>query len=117
MTPSQLLNRLYFDRAFIEVARIIGYEGVELVAFWEQAKKLGIPNGKMLNAVYELTRGDKREETPPRYELSGPARDACWQLLGPEPGHQLYEEMRRGLEEEPAPVAEPSKKARKPRGR
>ena len=46
-------------------------------------------------AVHELTRGDKWEEKPPRYEFSGPARDACWQLLGPPPEHPLHEEMRR----------------------
>ncbi len=68
LTTNQLLHRLYFDRAFTETARIIGYEGVELPAFWAATKKLGIPLEKLLTAVYELTRGDQREGTPPRYE-------------------------------------------------
>jgi hypothetical protein len=85
LTTNQLLQRLYFDRAYTETARIIGYGGVEMSAFWEQAKALGVPQGKLLNAVYDLTRADRREEKPPRYELTAPAREACWQLLGPAP--------------------------------
>jgi hypothetical protein len=85
LTTKQLLNRLHFDRAYTEAARIIGYGGIEMSAFWKQAKTLGIPHNKLLSAVYDLTRTDKREEKPPRYELRGDIRDLCWQLLGPAP--------------------------------
>jgi hypothetical protein len=96
LTNNQLLQRIYVDRAYTEVARLIGYEGVEMSAFWAEAKKLGIPQAKLLSAVYDLTRSDRREERPPRYELSGPAREACFQLLGPPPEHELHGRMREG---------------------
>jgi hypothetical protein len=119
LTTKQLLQRLYFDRTYTETACLIGYQGIDMSAFWEQAKAFGIPQGKLLTAVYDLTRGDRREEKPARYDLTAPARDACWMLLGPPPGHPLREELDRlkeplGAEES---HAEKAKKARKLRSK
>jgi hypothetical protein len=56
-----------------------------LTAFWAATKGLGIPQAKLLDAVYELTRPDKREATPPRCELRDDVKHLCWQPLGPSP--------------------------------
>jgi hypothetical protein len=86
--PRQPLHiRLYTEPALYEAARIIGYGGTELTAFWTAAKKFDVPQDELLNALYDLTRADKREENPPRYELTAPTRAACFQLLGPSPEH------------------------------
>jgi hypothetical protein len=90
--PSLLL-RLAFDPAYYEAARIIGYGGIDMAAFWEQAKQLSILPETIRHAVYDLTRYDKREGKPPRYELNEPVRRLCWQLLGPPPEHPLFAEM------------------------
>src|SRR5207248_92687 len=70
-------------------------------------------------AVYELTRPDKREENPPRYELRGDVRDLCWQLLGPPPEKEdaFWCHPDGTPMERPQAQAEPEKKARKPRDR
>jgi hypothetical protein len=83
----RLWQKLYFAEVYAETARIIGYAGTEPLAFWEAARGLADKHGKqkVLNAVYDLTRADRREASPPRYELNGPAREWCWQLLGPPP--------------------------------
>jgi hypothetical protein len=89
----QLMLRIGFQPAYYEAARIIGYSGCLMSDFWEKAKQLDIPQDKLLPAVYDLTRADKREQHPPRYELNEPARKLCWQVLGPPPEHSLYAEM------------------------
>jgi hypothetical protein len=95
--PRQPLHiRLYTEPALYKAARIIGYDGVTMSDFWAQAKKLDVPQDQILPAVYDLTRGDKREEKPPRYELSAPARQACWQLLGPPPEHPWHGRLVKG---------------------
>jgi hypothetical protein len=82
-----LWEKLYFDEVYAEAARIIGYAGIDSFAFWDAARGLADKHGqqKVMNAVYDLTRADRREASPPRYELNGPAREWCWQLLGPPP--------------------------------
>jgi hypothetical protein len=100
MASDSLTMRLYRERALYEAARIIGYAGVEPFAFWDKAKELGltekIGKQKLLMAVYDLTRADRREASPPRYELTAPARKACFQLLGPPPEHELYDAIKHG---------------------
>jgi hypothetical protein len=95
--PRQPLHiRLYIEPALYEAARIIGYGGVTMSDFWAQAKKLDVPQDQILPGVYDLTRADKREEKPPRYELSAPARAACWQLLGAPTEHGWHGRLRYG---------------------
>jgi hypothetical protein len=119
LSGSELLRRLYHDQAYVETARLIGYAGIEMSAFWDKAKALGIPNNKLLSAVYDLTRHDKREEKPARYELRGDVRDLCWQLLGPPPEKEdaFWRHPDGTPMERPQVEGETEKKARKPRGR
>jgi hypothetical protein len=147
MASNSIAMRLYFERPLYEAARIIGYAGIEPFAFWDRAKELGlveeIGKQKLLNAVYDLTRADRRETSPPRYELTAPARKACFQLLGAPPEHEMHDFIKHGppnvIGEENArrwqeqyrkrqqaeadqtaegeAQAEPEKRTRKPRGR
>src|SRR5262249_23086385 len=148
-----ILQRLYWERPLYEAARIIGYGGVEPFAFWDQAKALKIEvDGNMvpligderpsrtkqevLMAVYDLTRADKREGSPPRYELTAEARKASFQLLGAPPDHPLHDAIKHGppnllseaeqkrwqddfqrCNHAEAAQAAPEKRTRKPRGR
>jgi hypothetical protein len=103
MTKPPLMLRLAFQPVYYESARIIGYSGCLMSDFWERADKLGIPKDKLLTAVYDLTRYDKREQKPPRYELNDQSRRLCWGVLGAPPEHPLYaerEEQRRLFREE-----------------
>ena len=82
MTRPPLYLRLYFQRPLFETASLIGYAGIEPFAFWDQAKKLGIPTQQLQNAVYGLTRADRREASPPRYELREDVKQLCWLPAG-----------------------------------
>jgi hypothetical protein len=88
--------RLYFERPIYEAARIIGYARCSPSDFWDKAKQLGIPQGRLHKAVYDLTRADKQEASPPRYELAAEARQTCYQRLGPAPEHPLADCLRHG---------------------
>jgi hypothetical protein len=82
----KLLDKLYANPVYAAAARIIGYGGCSPFEFWDAAKLLPIYNQpRFMTAVYDLTRTDRREASPSRYELNGPAREACWMLLGPPP--------------------------------
>jgi hypothetical protein len=94
MSKDSLALRLYFQRHLGEAARIIGYAGCDPAAFWGAAKQLDIPRQKLQDAVYELTRADKREGSPPRDELRADVRKLCFQLLGPAPEHPDHDEIR-----------------------
>jgi hypothetical protein len=118
MSKQPLYLRLYFQPVLYEAARIIGYDGCAPFDFWDAAKKLGIPQQKLFDAVYELTRTDRREASPPRYELREDVKQLCWQLLGPPPGHPEYVEKAKTPEPAAeADQAEPVKKPRKRQGR
>jgi hypothetical protein len=119
LTTKQLLRRLYHDKAYVEMARIVGYGGCPLAEFWEKAKPLSITQGRLLSAVYDLTRPDKREGPSPHYELMDDVKHCCWQMLGPPPGHLPYAEMRPKAEPEQTEEAavDKIKKQRKARGR
>src|SRR5438128_2746707 len=69
-----LWQQLYFDEVYTE-ARIIGYAGITPFGFQDAAKALADKHGqqKGMNAAHDLTRTDRREASPPRYELNGPA--------------------------------------------
>jgi hypothetical protein len=131
-----LHTRLYFRRPLYEAARVIGYEGIEPFAFWDAAriggiikdlaKQSGITEEKakheLLMAVYDLTRPDRREASPPRYELWEDVKKHCRQLLGEPPGHPDYRADRQKdylaelLAQEPPQEGKP-KKPRKGRSR
>jgi hypothetical protein len=96
MPKEPLYYRLYFRPAYHEAARIIGYAGCSPFEFWDAAKKLGIPQEQLQDAVYDLTRTDRREASPPRYEFTTPARALMFQLLGPPPEHPLHGRMGKG---------------------
>jgi hypothetical protein len=107
-----LHNRLYFQPALFETARIVGYRGIASSKFWEKANTLGIPTAKIQAAVDELTKAELRQQSEPRYELTPEARKLCWQLLGPEPGHPDFKRMGRKPEAEEAGHAAKVKKPR-----
>jgi hypothetical protein len=126
LSKTELLRRLYSDPAYIQTAHIIGYGGCGPFEFWDAAKHLPCDHqGEFRDAMFDLTRTDRREASPPRYELREDVKKLCWQLLGPPPGHPLREEMDKLKEPpaEPAPVqaeeghAEKVKKSRKTRGK
>ena len=66
MAKRPFLMRLYFEPAFFESARIIGYDGLDIADFWKAAKKLNLPQHDILMAVYDLTKADKRGRGPSR---------------------------------------------------
>jgi hypothetical protein len=96
MPDPPLHIRLYAEAALYDAARIIGYGGIEMAHFWAQAKKLELPQEQLPAAVHDLTRTDRREEDPPRYQLTAPARKACFQLLGPPPEHPWHRRLVKG---------------------
>lgn len=104
-----LHNRLYFQPAMFETARIIGYRGIASSRFWEKANTLGISTEKIQAAVDELTKSELQQRSDPRYELTAEARKLCWQLLGPEPGHPDFKRM--------GQKRRPKKSATRPRSR
>ncbi len=109
------------------MARAIGYQGVQYRDLWPIIEELSkeFPKVKVESAIYHLTtfEGQMRCNPPPLAQVMfrEEVRPLMWQLLGPEPGHPLREEMDRinrpPAEEEKAAEAEESQveKAKKPR--
>jgi hypothetical protein len=62
----------------------LGQQNVALARDFQNGH-LGILTDKLRSAVYDVTRHDKREEKPSRYELRDDVKDLCWQLLDPLP--------------------------------
>lgn len=84
-----LLNRLYFQPAMYETARLIGYAGIETKDFVEKARSLAKANSritlaKVQAAVDELTVPPHPGNNKHRLELKPEVKRLCWQLLGPE---------------------------------
>jgi hypothetical protein len=121
-----LWHRLYFDAAYTEVARLIGYAGFQ---YRELADKLEplyrrFGKAKVESVVYHLTvfDGQMTVKPPPlgQVMLRPDVRKLCWQLLGPPPEHPQYELMKRpealpNSWDQPKPVSteEPTKRTRK----
>jgi len=80
---------------------------------WDAAKKLAMPQQKLQDALYDLTRTNRREASPPRYELREDVKQLCWQRLGPPPRHPEYVEKT----PEPAAEADQAEAVKKPRER
>ena len=106
-----LLEKLYFREEYWQAARIIGYAGIEPFGFWDAAKKLACYNqAKFQRAMYDLTRYDRREASPPRYEFTAPVRKYVFMLLGPAPEDEdWYYRHPDGT-----PMERPTKKPEKP---
>jgi hypothetical protein len=47
-----------------------------------------------MQAVYDPTKADCREQSPPRYEFTAEARKACFGLLGLPPEPELHDFIR-----------------------
>ena len=54
-TKRTLWERIFFEAAYTETARLIGYAGIDQPAFWEAAQALVQTHGKplMMAAVYD----------------------------------------------------------------
>ena len=79
------------DRVHLHAARLIGYAGCTPFAFWDASKLL--PNydqRKFDEAMRDLTRGNLRESSDPRYEFNAEACKAVRVLLGPTPEDPEY---------------------------
>jgi hypothetical protein len=110
-----LHDRLYFEKAMTQTARLIGYDGIDTIDFWKKANKLGLPAGKVQEALHEITQPGERPKG--RLVLTPGVQKLCFQMLGPYPGHPDY----RPKEPEPAEETEEpgkhAKKVRKTKGR
>jgi hypothetical protein len=94
-----LWHRLYFDAAYAEVARLIGYAGFQ---YRELADKLEplyqrFGKAKVESVVYQLASfdGQMTVKPPPlaKVMLRAEVKSLCWQLLGVPPDHPQYELM------------------------
>lgn len=124
MKREDFINQLYFKPQYVEAIRILGYEGAEPFTFWDAAKKTGVDVGKMRTALFDITRADRREASPPRYELTEDVKKLAFGLLGFPPGHPDYDPERQKKhieelmgEEEGEAQEKPKKPARKKGGR
>src|SRR5262245_12976409 len=106
-----LYLRLYQDQCFSEVARTIGYKGLQYLYLDERMQPLYERFGKerVQSAVYHLAtfEGDNRTNVSPlvKVELRPHVRKLCYQLLGlpPEhPEHKRFHPEARPAIDEPA---------------
>ncbi len=58
-----------------------------MAAIWKAAKTLDLPQSVILDAVYDLTRTDRREAYPLRDELREDVWRVCCGILGLPPEH------------------------------
>ncbi len=81
-----LYLRLYREQHLIDLARLVGYQGVPDPEFWERCRELSTTHGydKMKAAVDEIIAFDKTT-TPAMARLTPQARKLCAQLLGTPP--------------------------------
>lgn len=78
-------------RIYLHAGKIIGYAGVNAMAFYDEAKKLPFYNKLAFeNAVRDMTVYAKREQGS--YELTATARKVLRVILGPAPDDPTYEE-------------------------
>ena len=83
--------RLYFDPAYTEMARAIGYAGVSLPEARKKIDTLAkrFDKEKLVTVIEEIARieGPKDPNEEGAVYLTDEAKKLCWQLLGPPPGH------------------------------
>lgn len=86
MTKEPLCIRLYFRPHYVAIARLVGYDGLSEIVFWERYKELCAQYGqpKMAAAVTEIVTIDKTT-TPATVRLTPEVRRHCAQLLGVPP--------------------------------
>jgi hypothetical protein len=88
--------RLYFDPAYTEMARAIGYAGVSLPEAKKKIDTLAkrFDKEKLVKVIEDIARieGPKGPNDEGTVYLTEEAQKLCWQLLGPPPGHPDYSE-------------------------
>src|SRR5438105_4634099 len=100
MTEQPLWHRLYFDPAYRDIARIIGYSGGPLAEISERAKPLLEKYSReRIQEVTEAIATIDTSRTPSTIQLNPEARKLCWQLLGPPP--EQLENFHRGAQAPP----------------
>ena len=86
-----LWERLYFDEAYVEIARLIGYRGTTYRAMTEMLEPLERKLGKqrVQSATYHIVTFEGKMTCNPKplaeVTLRPEIRRLCWQLLGPPP--------------------------------
>jgi hypothetical protein len=86
MADHPLYLRLYFNKLYIELARMIGYNGIAFADAQEHVKVLAkrFSKDKIQVAVEAIAKFDNSVK-PPMVFLNDEARKLCWQMLGPPP--------------------------------
>jgi hypothetical protein len=74
------------------------------------------PHRRPSRLLYEVTRADRRQASPPRYELNGETRKPCFGLLGTPPEHPWFWRLKAD-EPAPPPIQQPKKEEPNPRRR
>src|SRR5437879_2639861 len=85
-----LYIRLYFQAAYYELVRTIGYAGLPMPEAQQKIKPLAEKYGKekLANIAEELVRIDG-STNPPTARLKDNVRKLSHQLLGPDPANQI----------------------------
>jgi hypothetical protein len=107
--------RLYFDPAYAETAKAIGYAGLSLPAAKKKIETLAkrFPREKLVTVIEEIARIDGPNGTTEEgaVYLTAETKKLCWQLLGPPPGHPDHAEA------QAESSAEKGRKTKKGRGK
>lgn len=107
--------RLYFDPAYSEFAKAIGYAILPVSEAQQIIQKLAkrFPKEKLVTVVEEIAKiepaaSDGKEAT---VRLTDQAQKLCWQMLGPPPGHPDHAESPNASEQtEQAPKRKTGRK-------
>lgn len=91
-----LWHRLYFDHAYADVARMVGYVGMTYRDFAAGLQTLIEKHGrKAESASWHVVTFEGQMTCNPKplahVQLRAEVRKLCWQLLGPPPEHPEYE--------------------------
>lgn len=107
--------RLYFDPAYTEMARAIGYAGISLSKGRKHIERLAkrFDREKLVVVIEDIARieGPKGPKDEGAMFLTDEAKGLCWQLLGAPPGHPDY------VEPEAEKPAKPRSRKRAAKGR
>jgi hypothetical protein len=107
--------RLYFDPAYAEMARAIGYAGIPLPEAKKKIESLAkrFSREKLVTVIEDIARieGPNGNNHEGAVYLTEEAKKLCWQMLGPPPGHPDY------LEPEAESTTEKGRKTKRGRGK
>jgi hypothetical protein len=109
-----LVMRLYQRPPLAELARLVGYDGIQLAELQAKVEPLGAAHGKgVVQAAFDEIAYIDNTASPPVARLKVHVRPLCFQLLGPPPEHPEHRRFYPdGKPEEPKP-AEPTQKAKR----